>query len=745
MLAPWLLCLVPFATDDPVISEFMAANDHTLSDEDGDYPDWLELHNPAASDLDLSGWYLTDDAGELDRWRLPTVTTVPAGSFLVVFASGKDRSGPELHTDFKLKAEGEYLALVAPDGSTVVHEYAPEYPTQLDDVSYGLAFDAGGVSDTETWFPEPTPGAANGAGGPAILEVLHQPERPTRDDVITVSAHVLPVPGSSLTEVSMSWRPMFDQDRLETMHDDGLGGDAQAGDGVYTAQIPPRQVKRGRMIRWFVRALDVSGATGRSPPYPDPVNSPEYHGTILDDPRFADSHLPILHWFAEDHNGADSRAGTRGAAFHDGLFYDNVFVRTRGGSSSGWRKHSYKIEFNRGHDLVWSAPEWGVGERRTDEINLNTTWSDKAFVRQSLAFDVMRDVGVAGSAAFPVRMQRNGQFWSVAIWIEQVDGDGLQRNGLDSEGALYKMYNQTTDAYAGVEKKTRLHEDHSDLERLVRKVNRQDENVVEKYLFDEVDLPAMLNYLAATALIHETDHVHKNHYLWRDTEGDGEWRFLPWDKDLSFGRNYIPGQGVLNDTIYADDDPWSHPLLGDRDHANPDGPIVVPHTRFDESRMRRESVLLSDVSPSAARKVALAVAAASSTAPGSSRKSSNSARQVRNKRSSVNGRSTSEVTRSSSPTRTGRTTRSSSSISSCHSIRRSRTLSTATWVDATSRTRLPLARVWAMSSQIAVVFPDPGGPSKNAKSGVPSAMDTKRRCSVVPSRSRPSSERRNAQ
>ena len=66
----------------------------------------------------------------------------PWGQYLVVFASNKDRAdadGTELHTNFKLGSAGEYLAIVEADGSTVAHEYAPTYPPQSTDVSYGLA------------------------------------------------------------------------------------------------------------------------------------------------------------------------------------------------------------------------------------------------------------------------------------------------------------------------------------------------------------------------------------------------------------------------------------------------------------------------------------------------------------------------------------------------------------------------------------------------------------------------------
>ena len=72
-----------FLNATPVISEFMAANDTTLADEDGDFPDWIEIHNPDGSEVDLDGYFLTDKASNLDKWRIPAVT-IPAGGYLAV-------------------------------------------------------------------------------------------------------------------------------------------------------------------------------------------------------------------------------------------------------------------------------------------------------------------------------------------------------------------------------------------------------------------------------------------------------------------------------------------------------------------------------------------------------------------------------------------------------------------------------------------------------------------------------------
>ncbi|WP_442484568.1 lamin tail domain-containing protein [Aeoliella sp. SH292] len=132
-------CLLSAA---PVITEFLASNEGNLQDEDGDFSDWIEIANRGDQAIDLAGWHLTDSADNLTRWSFPSLVLAP-GDHYVVFASGKDRavSGQQLHTSFSLSADGEYLALVRPDGLTVASEFAPEFPPQTEDVSFGLGSD----------------------------------------------------------------------------------------------------------------------------------------------------------------------------------------------------------------------------------------------------------------------------------------------------------------------------------------------------------------------------------------------------------------------------------------------------------------------------------------------------------------------------------------------------------------------------------------------------------------------------
>ena len=149
----------------PVLSEFMASNGGGgLEDEDGDTPDWIELHNPSGTTAQLDGYYLTDDPQQLDKWRFPAVEMASL-EYLVVFASGKDRAlaGSELHTNFALAAGGEYLALVAPDGQTILSEFGSptgDYPPQESGISFGYY----GDPPSPGYFETATPGSANSDG-----------------------------------------------------------------------------------------------------------------------------------------------------------------------------------------------------------------------------------------------------------------------------------------------------------------------------------------------------------------------------------------------------------------------------------------------------------------------------------------------------------------------------------------------------------------------------------------------------
>jgi hypothetical protein len=535
----------------PRITEFMAANDSGLADEDGDFSDWIEIHNPDNAPTSLAGYHLTDNPTNLGKWTFPAVTLSP-GAYLVVFASGKDRLDPagRLHADFSLSAEGEYLALVAPDGEMVVSVFAPAYSPQFENESFGL----GEPESSQAWsyFATPTPGAPNGGGkraGP-IFGTLGNPPAPPAAGPLIMTAQVRAA-NDPVATVRLYYRRMFAAEIMLPMTDDGAGGDATAGDGVWTAVIPGAAFAPGEMTRWRFVATDGSGTETKEPAFRKPLDSHQYFGTVPQDAGIQ-SALPALHWFTSSAGGAGTATGSRGAIFFNGEFYDNVLFNLHGQSSSGFPKKSYNIDFNRTQRFLWST-----NAPRVADIDLLTNWADKSKVRHVLAYEIMRESGVAAHFAHTVRVEQNGNFFSTADLIEDADEIYLERAGLNPEGALYKVYRNLLNrdagntATSGVEKKTRKSENNSDLQALINGLDLTGPALVN-YLHDNIDLPRCVNMLAANSVIRNIDMHSKNWYIYRDTGRSGEWAILPWDLDLSHGRVWNEQNTYFDNAIYTD-------------------------------------------------------------------------------------------------------------------------------------------------------------------------------------------------
>lgn len=156
----------------PRITEFMASNSGDLKDIDGDYSDWIEIYNPNDYRLPVGDYYLSDTPANRLQWRFPNVK-IPAHGYLIVFASGKNRAvtGEELHTNFKLDVEGEFLSLA--DSSRRLQQFPATYPAsqtfapQYPNISYGL-----GTNGSIGYFRPATPGEINGTAYVGVVQDL---------------------------------------------------------------------------------------------------------------------------------------------------------------------------------------------------------------------------------------------------------------------------------------------------------------------------------------------------------------------------------------------------------------------------------------------------------------------------------------------------------------------------------------------------------------------------------------------
>ena len=90
-----------------VINEYSAANYDTHPDNytaaSDKYNDWVELYNPTATPIDISGWYLTDKPANPTKWEIPSSFVIPANGFAVIYCSGRDETtGLYAHSNFKI-------------------------------------------------------------------------------------------------------------------------------------------------------------------------------------------------------------------------------------------------------------------------------------------------------------------------------------------------------------------------------------------------------------------------------------------------------------------------------------------------------------------------------------------------------------------------------------------------------------------------------------------------------------------
>jgi hypothetical protein len=139
------------------INELMADN-ATYAGRDGVYDDWIELYNSGSADTDLSGYYLSDDSAKPLKWRIPSAV-IPAGGYLVVYASGRDDT--DLDANFKLNPEGESLLLSDAEGRLI------------DRVDFGLIkTDQSYSREADSWTDQlaPTPGLPNTRQSAALLD-----------------------------------------------------------------------------------------------------------------------------------------------------------------------------------------------------------------------------------------------------------------------------------------------------------------------------------------------------------------------------------------------------------------------------------------------------------------------------------------------------------------------------------------------------------------------------------------------
>ncbi len=376
-LAATLLALPGTLFAELVLTELMAVADENRRDEDGAPSDWLEIANTGSQPQSLLGHYLTNNRNNLTQWEFPDVD-IGAGSYLVIYASAKDRTGQELHTSFALDRDGEYLALVAPDGVTVVSEIAPQYPEQFEGVSYGVAPPGNPLDLGLGYFEQPTPGSRNGTvSGPPPAEVVFSETSRMFTEPFSLELSC-PTPGAVIR---------YTTDRT-------VPGTRST---VYRGPIPVSantQIRaRAFVSRGLVRAVTAhaylrlaNSVAAFSSNLPIIVISSHGAGTPPSTNSTSRKAVSMLFFEPDPETG-------RTLLTEDPVLATRAGIRRRGSSSGNWPKYSLSVETWRdGDDEDRNIKPLGLAREADWILNARYEW-DLTLLRNPFVYEISRQIG----------------------------------------------------------------------------------------------------------------------------------------------------------------------------------------------------------------------------------------------------------------------------------------------------------------------------------------------------------------
>ena len=465
---------------------------------------------------------------------------------------------------------------------------------------------------------------------PFVFPVSHEPSRPTATDRVTVRAQINSRGAPSAVRLhyqvgdeAEATVPLRRIDtalrRIETAEPDRSTDDREDGGApegvreveaartttVYAAELGP--FPPGTLVRYRVEAQSHNDALGR---YPFALGRTKHLGFFIE-PEGVSARVPIYHLFLPPASlralATDPYSDIYSDAtlVHDGAVYCNVGVRRRGHTSRRYPKHHWKIRFNKDH--AYRTPT--RGHRRVRSINLNSSFADKIYLREPLGYALFRDLGLPHCETTFVQSYLNGEYLGLYTQVENPSADYLERNGL-TQGWLWKAYAtghaegrayrrgrrlfglgrsrgvvppneqqlRRATSYAGPSGFELKAGDPARatevLDDFLRPMNELLGRELEAFFRERADVEAWIAYLVGNQLIHNAEHMEKNYLVY--AAPDGRISLLPWDLDLTHGRNFETSGAILNDQIRSDywDEEYGDDklLFGTLIHPKVDGP-----------------------------------------------------------------------------------------------------------------------------------------------------------------------------
>jgi hypothetical protein len=521
-----------------VVSEVMyRATDEDPADE------FVELTNRTDTEVDVSGWCLV----EMEVCLAPD-TTIRSEKTLVIGGEAMP---------VRLDDGGGTLTLVDAGGAevdVVAWDDEGDWPAVAGGGGASLQRRDPGYSGLEpgNWSAdEPTRGRPNTTvAGPVLpmMSAVHFERSPAPGQPVVV--HATPRHG---TNPVLHYVVGFGEEVSVPMRPDITGR--------FTGAVPGQPA--GSLVRFRITAT----RDGTSGSWPREGDGSRYAGTVVtgDEPTDG-SELPRLQWFMPDDVYDEARNdlykrgrdGYPAVLAFDGEVFDGVTIRVKGQNSKVLDKKKWKVALPYGH--VWDGS--GMFIEPVDEFALHSMATDKAMVNELLSYEVQKLSGGFAQQVVPLRLERNGEFYGLYLYVEQDDGRWRRRHGMSDATIVYEgrwgaqlpledLLLESPDWRRRYRRNTHTYVDDTrrELADLIATLDPAKSGRVA-YAYRHIDIPSVVEAIATMRVTQHFDWGRKNWVLMYDPE-DAKWRLYPLDHDLTFGKVHKWSCGVTCSTVTA--------------------------------------------------------------------------------------------------------------------------------------------------------------------------------------------------
>jgi len=506
-----------------MINEICSNNFISYEDSYDEKGDWVEFFNAGSSSVNMAGMYLTDDFSDLTKYRIPTTnssqTTISANNHRVYWFDNETYKGP-LHANFKLSGNGERLALVAANGTTIIDSVT--FPALSYDVAYGRTTDG---NSNWSYFPIPTPDRLNSGGG------------------------YVGIAGKASFSLDAGFHSSSIQVTLTTSDPSSIiyyslnGNEPSPSKGIlYTGPVNVNSTKamRARVFKSNYIPGEVTTASYFiNRPHDLPILS-----VVTDSSNLWDINTGIYCFGVDDYDhfypyyGANFWKSWKKPA-HIELFEasgaevvsQNLKLSLSGNTSRVYAQKSLNFEaedaLGKNNIPYQLFPQLPVASYKAFKVrNGGSDWSSTG-IRDAYNHTLLEGaLEVDHQANRPVILYMNGQYWGVISMTEKIDEDFLKNHfpsiNKDSVDLLF------SDAEVA-------NGDAASYNSMISYINSnslaQQSNY--NYIKTQIDIPEYVNYFQSRIYYASTDWPNKNIYYWRPKDQTMKWRWIMWDTDRS--------------------------------------------------------------------------------------------------------------------------------------------------------------------------------------------------------------------